>query len=304
MSPRWIKSSVSGLLIPAPPDEKLEQRKNILSLDNLNESLGAVRALVSKYRIPNFAASDLGQLVVDVEKVANKISSTVQCFLHINDFMDCLSFARISNTVTILDGHPQAAVFLKKLTDGPIRMRKRRASCAKDTLWELEMLKKLQDCNIPSRLQEPPDIVWTLNGQSSGIACKKLYSTKHVQYVLSKGVSQIKQSGGYGIVAFNLDELMPNGAFRAPRDRFRMLAVKQLTDQFILRHASRFSKYAREGRLFGIVVSTTSISFINQPAGYLPSSMENQWTIWIPADLPNEQSERINLFRQYIERKR
>jgi hypothetical protein len=60
-------------------------------------------------------------------------------------------------------------------------------------------------------LDDPPDVIVNYENSRIGIACKKLYSERHVQNVLSEAVGQIEGDFDFGIVGLNLDDLLPEG---------------------------------------------------------------------------------------------
>ena len=120
--------------------------------------------------------------------------------------------SRVSDSIFTLKEEIEVKFYLTKLTNGSLDLLKREKSEAKNFLWELELLYVLRVHGIDAKLKEPPDIVATFNGDEIGIACKKVYSEKNFEKVLSNGVAQIEKQYKYGIVAINIDDLAPPDA--------------------------------------------------------------------------------------------
>ena len=104
-----------------------------------------------------------------------------------------------------------SSTFLRNLLTGSLDLLGREQSKAKDTLWELELLRILVGHEIDARLGEP-DLSVRFSGAPVGFACKKIYSEGNVSKVLSTAVAQIEREGEFGIIALNLDDLLPENA--------------------------------------------------------------------------------------------
>jgi len=120
-----------------------------------------------------------------------------------------INLNRIADVVLPLQSVTDRAKYLRLLTSGSLDSLDRQTSKAKNLLWELELWSMLRSHDLDAALQEPPDIVVSLEGLEVGFACKKFYSEKHVQNVLSKAVAQIESGFEIGVVAVNLDDLFP-----------------------------------------------------------------------------------------------
>src|SRR6185503_5212693 len=95
--------------------------------------------------------------------------------------IDACSLHRICQAALSLEGHIREGEFLGKLLDGGLSIVKReRRSVAKDTLYEVELWRRLKEGGIDARLEEP-DLAYQEVGGATGIAVKKLYSDRHVQ---------------------------------------------------------------------------------------------------------------------------
>ena len=116
---------------------------------------------------------------------------------------------QVADNVLPLAGIPGIARELRRLTSGTLDNLDRNRSIAKNALWELEMLAYVRSCGVSAELAEPPDLMMALPAAEIGVACKRMYSVKNFSKVLSEGVQQINASGHAGLIAVNLDELLP-----------------------------------------------------------------------------------------------
>lgn len=172
---------------------------------------------------------------------------------------ELLYLNRIAQAMLPLKNRPLRKKYLKALLSGSLDFLKRKKSEAKNIFWELELWSLLRkSANDKVQLREPPDIVLKLEKSRIGIACKKLYSERHVQNVLSEAVKQIEDSFKFGIVALNLDDLIPEDKFiRANNYTEIVFMLQKLNNQFIQKHDRHLRKYLSSGRLLCILISTT-----------------------------------------------
>ncbi|MDR7009671.1 hypothetical protein [Paraburkholderia strydomiana] len=86
---------------------------------------------------------------------------------------------------------------------------KRPPSQGKDALWELNLLALFRRLGVQAKLLDPPDIVANFGFGEYPIACKKIYSEKGVEAQMRKGAKQLAPYQGGGLVALNIDDLIP-----------------------------------------------------------------------------------------------
>jgi hypothetical protein len=172
---------------------------------------------------------------------------------------------RIADAMLPLGEMIDCSVYLQHMASGNVDPFKRERSKSRDTLWELELLAILKNQGFSAELEEPPDIVVELGSARIGIACKKFYSTKHVQNVLSTAVSQIEGAFDYGILAVNIDELIPPAQIiKAPTTDELGRLLSRANVEFLGLHDRHFRKYLATGRLLGAMVSIGGIADVFQ----------------------------------------
>lgn len=194
---------------------------------------------------------------------ASELSDAWLCDkLHTVTFDHVLAMLQIDRIATAALAIPRAheEAFLKDLLNGSLDLLKREQSKAKDTLWELELLRILTDHQIPAELREP-DILFSLSGPELGVACKKLYSESNVSKVVSNAVSQIEREAEFGIVALNIDDLLPADVLLKAETTEKMSrSLVNFVQDFMGRHERHFRRYLQPGRAIAILTSCSTIA--------------------------------------------
>lgn len=285
--PEW-KRARSGLFLPdtVPSTGQFEKKSY---LDVRNHGI-ALERLCSSLNIKIKPSSVLRRMMSSTDSLwktwfAGKISQLRHDWL-----WDSLSLGVITDAALPLDGEADAAKFLKVLVKGDLGMLSRGQSLSKDYLWELEVWSKLKYRGASATLSEP-DVIWEAEGIKTGIACKKVYSEKNTERMLSEAVSQIENWTGLGVVAVSLDELLPPTPrqFRSADDAQKFLQVHN--QNYLHRHQRLFRRYFSADRLTAALVSSSQIVIL----GKIPPSIHSEWTVWT---FPNLAPENARRFRQ------
>lgn len=192
--------------------------------------------------------------------------------------------ARIADAVISVANDPEK---LEKLTRGSLDPFDREESEAKNHLWEYELLGFFTRNGVQARLEDPPDIICELDGVEVAVACKKLYSEKNVEKVLSNAVSQIGVSSRHGIVAFSLDELMPkDSVYGAPTRPEAAAGLDEINMAFLHRHERHFLRYFDGDRILCVLVNTSVIADLRREKQRLNNF--RQAAIWRVPDVSPE----------------
>ena len=165
---------------------------------------------------------------------------------------------------------------------------------AKDTLWELELYQILRAHSIKASLGEP-DIVANYSGAQVGIACKKFYSESNVSKVLSNAVGQIEKTFELGIIAINLDDLLPADSIIKVKTLEQMSgALVQRNDDFLRAHERHLRRYLTPGRALSALISCSAFAIVTE--SQRPLMNARQSTVWHIPGLPMEKEQRMNQF--------
>ena len=181
---------------------------------------------------------------------------------------------------------------LRRIAKNDMNLSGRTVSQGKDALWELDLLASFKRHSVQARLCEPPDIVADFGLGPYGVACKKVYSENNVEKQLRSGCKQLSSFGGRGLVALNIDDLVPQdnlleGTTHTSAGDF--LAQKNI--DFINRNLAKFGRFVAQGRCDGILVSTTLPAAIARSRVGLSNFTET--VVWTFAGIKADAAQRI-----------
>lgn len=266
---------------------------------HIKEKAIAVEKLYADSNVPLAPTSDLSQLIADA-----KLHSDSWLMGSAEDHPIALLFRatlldRIANSLLLLHDVPNKAHFLSTIASDDLNLLDRKRSHAKNILWELELWETLKRRSCNAILMEP-DIVVKLEGSTIGIACKKLYSQKHVQNVLSEAVAQIEESFDFGIVAINIDDLLPpNEILRTPTSEDMVKFINNFNTKFLHTHERHFKKYLASGRVISALVSTAVLADVYQAKPRFNHARQS--TIWsIPGLAPDKAQQLTRFYNQFM----
>jgi len=206
-----------------------------------------------------------------------------------------LHLDRVADAILALQDQPERVKYLRELISGSINFFERRPSRAKDIFWELELWSRLRQKLTTVYLQEPPDIVMDFDGSTIGIACKKLYSEKHVQSVLSEAVAQIEDKFAFGVVAINLDDLAPaDRVLKVSSENKMAETLQEFNADFIRRHDRHLRKYLSVGRIISALISTTVVVDIVNAKPQFNNTF--QWMVWTIPGLADDKKRLLEKF--------
>lgn len=261
------------------------------------ESVLVAKSVLSSLEIVVGQSSVLHKIFQDAIKVAALWEERKEKL----DFKMALNllYADIINSAIInLKDDPGVRNPLIHIAKSDMARGSRSLSRGKDALWELALADSMRKAAITSRLIDPPDIIADMSFGSYSIACKKVYSDKNVDTQLKKGVRQVIESGGNGIVAFNLDDLTPADTILSQADAEASLRrLSRFNDEFIERHRWALQGAVKAKKIDGVLVSTSVPADIHTDARRLNNV--TQYTFWTLKG-ETKGSQRINEFVQIL----
>lgn len=286
---RW-----SGLVVPEGTVSDLSHSSSQTYLQ-IKEKALALEQLYADSNVPIPPTCDLARRIADAKALSdlwlmNKVDELSMTLLFHGVHLD-----RIADAILPLKLVAGRNKYLIALTSGSLDLFERQISKAKDVLWELELWSILQDRSLDAALSEPPDVVVAFEDSKIGIACKKLYSEKNVEKVLSEGVAQIEASFDFGIVAVNLDDLVPpNQIVKASTQEKMGKFISNLNARFLQSHARHFRKYLASGRLLSALISTHVLADVYRERPRFNNARQS--TIWAIPGLPPEKDRQLKRF--------
>jgi len=294
----WEPNS-SGILLPAGYITDRQDRFKTTTYLDVTSKAEKIEEIYSTNGLTLSDNSDLAKLINNAAEFWERWFANETDKLEMRMLFNLLHLDRIADMVLTLKEEPKAVEYLKALISGPLDFFQRQQSNAMDIFWELELWSKLKKRLDTAHLEEPPDIVIEFEDSKIGIACKKLYSERHVQNVLSQAVGQIEDSFEIGIVAINLDDLTPpDSVLKASNAADMTQILLNFNAEFIQRHERHFRKYLASGRLISVIVSTEVIADIADAKPQFNNV--SQWTIWTIQGLEQKKDQNLRRFYDVV----
>lgn len=189
---------------------------------------------------------------------------------------------------------------IKRMAGNSMDLSRREPSQGKDALWELDLASFLKRRGIEVSHVDPPDLLAEFSFGAYPVACKKIYSERGVEGQVRKGAKQLKRHGSSGLVAINIDDLVPDDALlRSASQANASDFLARFNHDFIDRHQTRLQRFIVDKRCDGILVSTTVLTDIVQSSPRF--NTHTQVTLWTLSSMDEEQLRRIGQARASLE---
>lgn len=247
------------------PSGSISETANRKSINFLQAKARAeeIEELFASAKVTLSPTCGLAQLIANSKSVADRLLTNQTNDSSMIDVFYMLHLDRLADAILPLRDVVNNKKYLSAFTSGEVDCFNRQSSYAKDIFWELELWTFLKRRCLSAVLEDPPDIVLPLSGGTLGIACKKIYSEKNVEKVLSEAVSQVEDKFDVGVVALNVDELIPSGTVLRVANKKEMdYFLHKHIDEFVARHERHLRKYLSSGRLVSALVSVNVIAHV------------------------------------------
>lgn len=171
---------------------------------------------------------------------------------------------RICDAVIAVEHDPGAQECLKRIAGSDMNLPLHGQSQGKDALFELELLGYLRRHGLSARLEEP-DIVVDMPWGAYPMACKKINSIKNLEKQVSSACRQLKPFAGAGVIALNIDVLVPENHFLgAPTGNLASARLQHMIEKFRERHGWKLREVMAAARCDGVLFSLTSMADVVQ----------------------------------------
>ena len=228
----------------------------------LNEKAKSIELLYAEAGIRLPPESTLASLIRIVKSVAERRSADPAAGHTHMEMFRAVQLYRVADAILALGDVANRGIYLRKITAN-LDFFTSEQSSAKDIFWELELWWAIRRKLPSARLEDPPDIVLELDGGSIGIACKAVYSEKSVPKALSTGVRQVKTNCDAGVVAFNIDSIIPPGCVVKEKDKAALdRRFHSEIDGFVKRHHRHIIRYLDDQRLAAVAVYISAVADI------------------------------------------
>jgi len=256
-----------------------------------------IELLLRKHSIKLGESSDLLRMLVLAKQVQRKY---IGCSFTMLEWFRLLQFRRISSAVILLESDRNPSRYLRAITRGSLNLFSKQRSLAKDTLWELELWAMLKRKLASTYLLDPPDVMIEYADARLGVSCKKIYSEAHVQNIMSEAVGQIKSSCEVGVVALNLDSLIPEDTvLKAPTFESAREILNEAMGKFLEKHERHIKKYFVRENLLAILVTMSPVADITNSRGRF--NVVTQSRIWTMPQCKARHELHYRRFRDHIE---
>lgn len=229
----------------------------VWTYDEMADRARQTRDFFTEKKIGIHRDSALGVILREAEALAQEWKNSNNAG-GINRLIAAANAIRIAEAIDAVRSDANAGECLRRIAGNNVNLSDRSQSHGKNALWELELLARLKRNGVDAKLAEPPDIVIDLDGAPYSIACKKIYSERGAEAQVRKGVKQVEASGYPGIIALNLDDLVPAGSLLEAETLSQAHDYMHAFNvEFITRQQPRIQRYIAGGRCDGILISTS-----------------------------------------------
>jgi hypothetical protein len=205
----------------------------------------------------------LATWIANVRSVAERRATSPNSGHTAMEHFRAVQLYRVTDAILALRDVEEGDRYLRKITAN-LDFFNPEQSVAKDIFWELELWWMIRRKLPTARLMDPPDIMLNLDGGTLGLACKAVYSEASVEKALSTGVKQITGNCDAGVVAFNIDSLLPKDCVVKAKDRAGLdERLHSKIDGFIERHRRHMDRYLNQQRLGAVVVCISGVGDIH-----------------------------------------
>lgn len=249
------RSQLSNLTPASRPDD-------VSTYAQVAEKAGLARLIFQRRGIAVDAQSVLSQIFDQAEALAETTQSGSPAGIGIQQLIAAMHANRISDAILGVAEEALAQELLIRIAKKDMDLALRIASQGKDALWELELLAFLRRKGAHAWLQEP-DIVVSLDGTEYPIACKKINSDSGTANQVRSACKQLRNFGAQGIVALNIDELVPeNKVLRGPAFVSTGLHLQKVAEDYLDRHRLNLQKAVAGEKCDAIIISITALAEI------------------------------------------
>jgi len=298
MIKRWIKTD-SGIYVPSGIIQESQKgnKVNFIAIKKMAEN---IEELYLENEIPIPENSDLFKSIENAKQIGHDWESNNTANITANKIYENVNFLRIARALLSLNDTNDCEQHLRKLIKGSLDFKNHERSPAKDKFFELQVYERIKSCNYEVELIEP-DIVIFDHGVETGLACKNVYSERHIQNVLSEGVHQIEDTTKYGMVTLNIENLLLEGKKMVVHNNMdganNRLQIH--LNNFLADHKRHFKKYLSSDRIAGAIVSITcNIEFVDDKTRHSSLWYNTQYTIWVYPERNIENEKRIETLQR------
>lgn len=251
-----------------------------------------VRTVLEQRNVKLRSGSALSQLLSQADKLSLAWAEQVKPDDRV--VWEAAFVNRLADAVTNLPDEPGIQEALKRMAGSVMQPDDRNTSQGKDALWELVLLSDLNSRGVAAKAAEP-DILVDFGMGDYPIACKKIWSESGVEKRVSHAAKQLAPFNNGGVIALNLDDLVPVGkVVSVPTKELAKAILTKFNLDFIERHRDVLQDAVMGGKCDGFIISTTAFAVLaeEETSAYLAS----QSSLWHLGDSSPEACQRFLAF--------
>lgn len=263
----------------------------------IKESVSLIRRVYNETEIKIHKSSSLHDLIESAQVHVTQ-DEDPGCAIEYAHLFKALHVQRIAEGISQIISHENRSSYLRSLLQGTLDFHEREVSHAKSIFWELELCGWLRQY-MPEAILDEPDIIISINGEEVAVPCKKLFSVRGISKVLSNAVLQFEDKFQFGVVAINLDDLVPGGAVLCKDDSKQVDAcLHRYNYKFLEENQRHFRRYLDDSRIAAALICTHVISDTREQSPRF-NNVSN-YTIWTSPNLASGALGVIEKFREHI----
>lgn len=279
---------------PQTPSE-VRGRNHVDTYEQVARRVREVRDVLTERHIRVRQGSSLSQFLLQAETLDLEWRAGTPSTIEV--LRDTAHVNRLAQAVLALRDDPAVKEPLRRMASNVMMPDDRRQSQGKDALWEIVLLAHLRRLGVAARFEDPPDIVATLDSADYPIACKKVWKETGIKDHIRKAGQQLRRFRNGGVIALNLDDLVPQGRLLCLDDRE---SAGQFLDRFNLafieRHRDVLQQAVMNGCCDGVWVSVCTATDLTGEATRF--NLFTQTCIWHLSDASEISKGRLLRFAQ------
>lgn len=270
----------------------------VATYEQVVEKASRVKSLLESRQIRLNSASVLGQLMKKAEALSIEWKLGERNPGWLDRLFSALHVNRICSAVLGVGGDHGAQEALRRVASNDMNLPLHDQSQGKDAFFEIELADYLLRHGMKAVLAEP-DILLKLDAGDYPVACKKINSLANLGGQLRNGVRQLRPFGGAGLIALNVDLLVPENSIlvkdTAAEANAELIA---LIEGFREANRLELQKPIAEKACDGILFSITAVTHVEQMRPQV--SYYTQTDLWSLRDANAEGQLRVFAFAQTL----
>ncbi len=236
----------------------------VTTYEQVVDKANRVKTLLESRQIRLNPASVLGQLMKKAAALSSEWTVGEQNPGWQDRLFSALHANRICSAVLGLSEDDGAQEALKRVASNDMNLPLHNQSQGKDAFFEIELADYLLRHGMKAVMSEP-DILLKLDTGEYPVACKKINSIANLEGQLRKGVRQLRPFSGAGLIALNVDVLVPENHILVKNTAAEAYAeLTFLIDRFREENRLILQKPVAEQGCDGILFSITAMTHVEQ----------------------------------------